>query len=72
MEIIMFWRDKNWIRRGYANHIWLNINPESKTYRKVVTMYENIGCNNAVEIKRKSDINDMIAYLNANGYKEEE
>lgn len=69
MRIVLFYRDKNWKERGYANHIWLSIYPESKTYQKVVTMYEDIGSNNVVEIKRKSDVADMIEYLKVNNYK---
>ena len=69
MRIVLFYRDKNWKERGYANHIWLSIYPESKTYQKVVTMYEDIGSNNVAEIKRKSDVADMIEYLKVNNYK---
>ena len=33
-------------------------------------MWSDIGQINIVEVKRKADINDMVNYLNANGYTE--
>lgn len=71
MEIKMFWRDQNWENRGYANHIWLHIYPDEREYQNVVTPYCDIsGGMNIVEVKRKSDIEDMIKYLEGWDYKE--
>lgn len=72
IRIVLYYADKNWQERGYANNVWLNIYPDTKKYSKVVTMCCDIGRENITEVKRKSDINDMVNYLKANGYTEKE
>ncbi len=71
-RIVLYYADKNWRERGYANNVWLNIYPDTKNFSKIVTMYSDIGQVNIVEVKRKADINDMINYLKAQGYTENE
>ena len=71
-RIVLYYADKNWQARGYANNVWLNIYPDTKNYSKVVTMWSDTERSNIVEVKRKSDINDMVDYLKANGYTEKE
>ena len=71
-RIVLYYADKNWQVRGYANNVWLNIYPDTKNFSKVITMYSDIGQVNIIEVKRKSDINDMVNYLKANGYTEKE
>lgn len=70
LKITLFWEDKNWRGRGYANNVWLHIYPERMTY-ETYTSYccdtEGLG---VVTVKRKSDIVDMIKYLGLRGYKE--
>lgn len=70
MEIILYWADKNWQkRRGCANNIWLHIYPDTREYKKTISMYCDIGRINVVEVKRKSEIEDMIKYLDGWDYK---
>lgn len=68
LEITLFWEDKNWKGRGYANNIWLHIYPEKKEYYMYTTPYCNIASENVVEVMRKSDIKDMVAYLESMGF----
>lgn len=37
LDITLFWRDKNFEGRGYANNIWLHIYPEKKEYNMYTT-----------------------------------
>lgn len=67
LDITLFWRDKNFEGRGYANNIWLHIYPEKKEYNMYTTPYCNIG-ETVVEVMRKSDIKDMVAYLESMGF----
>ncbi len=71
-RLVLFYRDKNWEQRGYANHLWLNIYPEEKKYSKVVTMCKDVFRHNIVEVARKVDIDDMVTYLKSKHYEEGE
>ena len=67
-QIILFYQDENWQQRGEAHNIWLHIYPEKKEYEKIVSPYCDIRSMNIVEVKRKSDIEDLINYLSREGY----
>ncbi len=63
--------DKNWQKRGYANHIHLIVDYDNKVYRKLINFnIPNFGRDNIIEIKHKSDIDDYIDHLKAFGFKE--
>ena len=63
MEIILFWEDKNWKERGYANNVWLYIYPDDGEYQKVISFGCDITRKNVIEVTRKTDIENMIRYL---------
>lgn len=71
LKITLFWEDKNWRGRGYANNLWLRIYPEKKSYKTYNSYCCDTGSLEVVTVKRKSDIKDMIKYLNLHGYVEE-
>ncbi len=71
LKITLFWEDKNWHDRCYANNLWLHIYPEKKSYKTYTSMYCDTGSLEVVVAKRKSDIEDMIKYLSFHGYVEE-
>lgn len=63
--------DKNWQKRGYAKHIHLIIDYDKKVYRKVENyMLPDFTAYNHIEVKRKSDIEEYIQYLDFMGFKE--
>lgn len=68
LKITLFWEDKNWHDRGYASNLWLHIYPEKKFYKTYESCYCDTGSLEVVTVKRKSDIEDMIKYLNSHGY----
>lgn len=71
MKIILFWEDKNWQYKGAADNVWLNIYPDSMTYKRTVTPFCDIHYPYIAEVKRKRDIDEMVMYLKNNGYVEE-
>lgn len=68
LKITLFWEDKNWRDRGYANNLWLHIYPEKKSYKTYESCYCGTDSLEIITVKRKSDIEDMIKYLNFHGY----
>lgn len=63
--------DKNWQKRGYANHIHLIIDFDAKVYRKLVNFgLPNFDRQNIIEVVRKSDIDDYVEHLKAFGFTE--
>lgn len=71
MRIHLFWLDKNWQSRGYANNFNLVVNMKEKTYKVFVNSYYAYRRPEDIEVKKKSDVTDYIEYLKENGFKEE-
>ena len=70
MMLHLYWIDKNWKKRGYANNYNLVINFKDKTYGAFTNSYCDYIFNRDIEVKRKTDIDEYIEYLKENGYKE--
>jgi hypothetical protein len=70
MQIHLYWQDKNWEDRGYANNYNLIVYMEDKTYKVYTNPYYDYNMIYDIEVKRKSDITDYIEYLKDNGYME--
>ena len=72
MRLHLFWIDKKWEERGYANNYNLIVNMENKTYKVYVNSYIAYNKVEDIEVKRKSDIANYVKYLKENGFKEVE
>lgn len=67
MKLHIYWLDKNWQKRGYAENIHLYIDYNTKQFKKVVT-YTNYTSDGSIEAVRKSDILDFIKLLQRDGF----
>ena len=72
MRLHLYWLDKNWQSRGYANNFNLIIDMDKKTYKVYTNPYTAYYKPEDIEVKKKSDITDYIEYLKKNNFKEEE
>ena len=70
MKIHLYWLDKNWQSRGYANNYNLIVDMEDKTYKTYTNSFCGYRYLDDIEVKKKSDIIDYIKYLKTNGFKE--
>lgn len=70
-QLHLYWRDKNWVKRGYA----LNLNVAVDFRRKIFMTFENPRYDyvnsNSLEVVRKQDIRDYIHFLKREGFEEE-
>lgn len=60
---------RSWIKRGYANHLFLYISYQEKSFQLVKTY--SLMTNRttvAIEVKRKSDIYDLISRLQEDNF----
>lgn len=71
MRLHLYWLDKNWQSRGYANNFNLIIDMDKKTYKVYTNPYMAYYKPEDIEVKKKSDITDYIEYLKKNGFTEE-
>ena len=71
MELHLFWIDKAWKNRGYANNYNLIVNFKKKTYKIYVNPFYAYNKAVDIEVKKKSDITKYIAYLKEHGFIEE-
>lgn len=69
-QLHLYWRDKNWVKRGYA----LNLNVAVDFRRKIFMTFENPRYDyvnsNSLEVVRKQDIRDYIHFLKREGFEE--
>ena len=73
MRLHLFWLDKNWNKRGdCANNYNLVVDMENKTYKVYTNAFYGYYHPDDIEVKKKSDIEDYIEYLNKNGFTEME
>lgn len=73
VEIKLFWRAKPTKAGRFPESLLLKIYPATKAYQKIADLPAvdmGVGYGNDVEVKRRSDITDMIKYLEGEGYKE--
>lgn len=70
MRLHLYWIDKNWKKRGYANNYNLLVDMKDKTYRIFVSPYYDYKLFTDIEVKRRTDIDEYIEYLKENEYKE--
>ena len=70
MKIHLYWLDKNWQSRGYANNYNLIVDMEDKTYKTYTSVYCGYSSLESVEVKRRCDIIGYMEYLKANGFTE--
>lgn len=70
MKLHLFWIDKNWAKRGYANNYNLIVDIKKKIYKVYTNSYYAYNRDEDIEVKRKSDITDYIEYLKKNGFEE--
>ena len=69
----LHWIDRNWKSRGYAKHRHLIIDTDAKVFRALENYaVPDLERMNAIEVKRKSDIDHYIKHLQAIGFKETE
>ena len=72
MRLHLFWLDKNWQERGYANNYNLIVDMENKMYKVYTNPFYAYNRPEDIEVKKKSDITDYVEYLKINGFKEDE
>ncbi len=72
MRLHLFWIDKRWQERGYANNYNLIINMENKIYKVYTNSFYAYNRAEDIDVKKKSDITDYMEYLKENGFKEVE
>jgi hypothetical protein len=72
MRLHLFWIDKRWQERGYANNYNLIVDMENKIYKVYVNSFYAYHRAEDIEVKRKSDILDYMEHLKKNGFKEVE
>lgn len=72
MRLHLFWIDKRWQERGYANNYNLVVDMENKTYKVYVNPFYAYHRAEDIEVKKKSDITDYMKYLKENGFTEVE
>ena len=72
MRLHLFWTDKRWQERGYANNYNLIVDMENKIYKVYVNSFYAYHRAEDIEVKRKSDILDYMEHLKKNGFKEVE
>lgn len=70
MKIHLYWLDKNWHGRGYANNYNLIVYTEDKTYKVYTNAFYDYRWPEDIEVKKKSDITDYIEYLKENAFTE--
>ena len=70
MRLHLFWIDKRWQERGYANNYNLIVDIEKKIYKVYVNSFYAYNRAEDIEVKKKSDITDYIEYLKENGFEE--
>lgn len=72
MRLHLFWIDKRWQERGYANNYNLIVDIGKKIYKVYINSFYVYNKQEDIEVKKKSDITDYIEYLKENGFKEVE
>lgn len=72
MKLHLFWIDKKWKERGYANNYNLIVDLKKKTYKVYTNSFYAYYKAEDIEVKNKSDITDYVDYLNKNGFMEVE
>lgn len=72
MRLHLFWIDKNWAERGYADNYNAIIDMEKKVYKVYTNPFYAYNRVEDIEVKRKSDITSYVNYLQENGFKEVE
>lgn len=72
MRLHLFWIDKKWKEKGYADNYNLIVDMENKTYKAYVNAFYGYCKPEDIEVKNKSDITDYIEYLKENGFEEVE
>lgn len=68
MRLHLFWIDKNWQERGYANNYNLIVDMENKTYKVYINSFYAYHRAEDIEVKKKSDITEYVEYLKENGF----
>lgn len=68
MKLHLYWRDKNWERKGAADNYNLFVDMENKTYKIWVNSFYGYDSVSSIEVKRKSDIDEYVAYLKAHNF----
>ena len=73
MEQLLYWLEpeEKWQSRGYANHRWLKVNYDDKTYSLTTTYYYPKGSEWQIEVQRKGDLKRFAEHLKKNGFKED-
>ncbi len=72
MRLHLFWIDKRWQERGYANNYNLIVNTENKIYKVYINSFYAYNRAEDIEVKKRSNITDYMKYLKENGFKEVE
>jgi len=72
MRLHLFWIDKRWQERGYANNYNLVVDMKNKIYKVYVNPFYAYNRAEDIEVKKKSDITDYMKYLKENGFKKVE
>lgn len=70
MRLHLFWIDKKWKERGYANNYNLIIDIEKKVYMVYTNSYYDYNKEYDIEVKKKSDIVEYVEYLKKHGFVE--
>lgn len=68
MRLHLFWIDKNWEKRGYANNYNLIVDMENRTYKTYTNPFYDYIQREDIEVKKKSDITSYIECLKENGF----
>jgi hypothetical protein len=70
MYLHFFWLEPKsaWIGRGYANHQHLYVDFVHKTYTIVTNYCVSDECETDIQVKRKSDIKNLISEFDKDGF----
>ena len=72
MQLHLYWIDKSRKKKGIANNYNLVINYDKKTFMVFTDPYYWYLQKNDIEIKKKSDIDFYIEYLEKQGFTRDE
>lgn len=70
MKIHLFWIDRNWETKGYANNYNLVVDFEKKTYLVYQNPFYDYRGPEDIQVVKKSDIKNYIEHLKKEGFKE--
>lgn len=70
-KLHLYWLENNWQKRGYAMNYNLVVDLEEKTFRTYTNSFYGYERPEDIEVKRKTDIFNYVAYLKECGFREE-